>query len=530
MDFTAAVRAARRAAHDDDHEALAGLIEAEWIHLIRVPGLLADLLGRLDDDHLVRHPALDLIVDRTGAALPRGPEPVPEHVRTVQRMLEEGRYADDELRVSVEHAVLRSLRDHGHYDSAVRHAAAIRSIGERLILARDADHRKLATLSLHNGVLNLLAGNLMEAGGDLHAVTYLPQAHPDDLAGAAGELALLHAVYGEHATAQRWADQADSVPDGWAADWLNPGPHVGQLCAQLILATDRLDWVAYEEVLGRLHTGRFVHDEHLYLAQYAQARAGLVRGQQRLLLDQIDHLRRTWPKQLPAESLPQTLLGGIELQLALSVGDFARAKPLVPNGPRNHHQALQVVQWLLATGRPSEAAELISDGPWLEQAPRRGAIELSLALATSLDRIGDQRRSAQLVRRALTQSGDPDTIRHSLVTMDRRTLISASDHEPAVKAVIAALQVVLFVEPTADGDADRVVLTPREKVVLGLLADGGTAAEIAESLFVSVHTVRNQTQRIYRKLRATSRRHAIDIATRRGLLPSANRHREPVGR
>jgi DNA-binding CsgD family transcriptional regulator len=43
-----------------------------------------------------------------------------------------------------------------------------------------------------------------------------------------------------------------------------------------------------------------------------------------------------------------------------------------------------------------------------------------------------------------------------------------------------------------------------------------------------VHTVRNQTQRIYRKLRATSRRHAIDVATRKGLLPSANRHPESV--
>ncbi|MFC7623144.1 response regulator transcription factor [Microlunatus sp. GCM10028923] len=523
MEIIAAERAARQAAADDDLDTLAELVEAEWIQLIRVPGLLTELLGRLDRTQFERRPALELIMDRTLAPYPRSPGPIPEPIQAVRTGLASAAYPDDEVRVSVEHAALRALRDLGQYDLARQHAAAIRSVGERLILRRDADHQTLGTLSLYNGVLNLLAGDLMEAGGDLHAVIYLPNAHPDDLAGAAGELALLHAVYGEHTTAQRWAEQADSVPDGWAADWLNPGPHVALLSAQLILATDRLDWVTYEEVLGRLHTGRFVHDEHLYLAQYAQARAGLVRGQQRLLLDQIDHLRRTWPRRLPAESLPQTLLGGIELQLALSVGDFSRAKPLVPTEPRNHHQILQAAHWLLATGRPREAAELISEGPWLEQAPRREAIELGLAQATALNQTGDHRRSAHLVRRALTQSGDPGTIRHSLVTMDRRTLISASDHEPSVKAVLAALQLVLFVEPTPDVDADRVTLTPREQIVLGLLADGGTAAEIAENLFVSVHTVRNQTQRIYRKLRATSRRHAIDIATRSGLLPTADR-------
>jgi DNA-binding CsgD family transcriptional regulator len=43
-----------------------------------------------------------------------------------------------------------------------------------------------------------------------------------------------------------------------------------------------------------------------------------------------------------------------------------------------------------------------------------------------------------------------------------------------------------------------------------------------------VHTVRNQIQRVYRKLQATSRQHAIDLATRQGLLPGAAVPRDPV--
>jgi LuxR family transcriptional regulator, maltose regulon positive regulatory protein len=45
-----------------------------------------------------------------------------------------------------------------------------------------------------------------------------------------------------------------------------------------------------------------------------------------------------------------------------------------------------------------------------------------------------------------------------------------------------------------------------------------TAAEIADSLFISVNTLKTHQQSIYRKLGATNRRSALRIAMARGLV------------
>ena len=62
-------------------------------------------------------------------------------------------------------------------------------------------------------------------------------------------------------------------------------------------------------------------------------------------------------------------------------------------------------------------------------------------------------------------------------------------------------------------------LTEREREVLGLLADGLTNAAIAETLVVSVHTVRNHIANLSAKLGAHSKLEALSIAVREGILP-----------
>lgn len=64
-------------------------------------------------------------------------------------------------------------------------------------------------------------------------------------------------------------------------------------------------------------------------------------------------------------------------------------------------------------------------------------------------------------------------------------------------------------------------LTRREQEVLRSLVSGRRAADIAESDFVSVTTVRNQIQSILTKLGAHSQLEAVSIAVRAGWTPLA---------
>jgi DNA-binding NarL/FixJ family response regulator len=78
-------------------------------------------------------------------------------------------------------------------------------------------------------------------------------------------------------------------------------------------------------------------------------------------------------------------------------------------------------------------------------------------------------------------------------------------------------------EPALNGDGG---LTPREREVLGLLADGLTQSEIAESLCLSPKTVGTHIQRIMGKLGVKSRTHAVALAVRGGILDSVANGRE----
>ncbi len=61
-------------------------------------------------------------------------------------------------------------------------------------------------------------------------------------------------------------------------------------------------------------------------------------------------------------------------------------------------------------------------------------------------------------------------------------------------------------------------LTHRETAVLLFLADGMSNQEIAERLFISIHTLRNHIQNIISKLGAHSKLEAVSIAIREGLI------------
>ena len=72
--------------------------------------------------------------------------------------------------------------------------------------------------------------------------------------------------------------------------------------------------------------------------------------------------------------------------------------------------------------------------------------------------------------------------------------------------------------PPAAAVRERGALSPRERQVLQLAADGHSAQDIADALFLSPGTVKTHFQRIYAKLGARDRAAAVATGMRRGLI------------
>ena len=62
------------------------------------------------------------------------------------------------------------------------------------------------------------------------------------------------------------------------------------------------------------------------------------------------------------------------------------------------------------------------------------------------------------------------------------------------------------------------MLTPREREILQLLADGLSNGEVAQKLFISQETVKSHVRHILTKLEADTRTHAVAIALRDAII------------
>ena len=71
-------------------------------------------------------------------------------------------------------------------------------------------------------------------------------------------------------------------------------------------------------------------------------------------------------------------------------------------------------------------------------------------------------------------------------------------------------------------ETSQEILTDRESEVLLLMAEGHSNKEIAERLFISIHTVKTHTTNIFSKLGVRRRTQAISRARATGLIKAQN--------
>jgi len=102
-------------------------------------------------------------------------------------------------------------------------------------------------------------------------------------------------------------------------------------------------------------------------------------------------------------------------------------------------------------------------------------------------------------------------------------ILKEAPHETLVRAIEKVAGGETFVDPglmaefvSAQGQAE--ILTPREREILQLLADGMSNADVAAKLFISQETVKSHVRHILAKLEADTRTQAVAIALREAMI------------
>ena len=122
-----------------------------------------------------------------------------------------------------------------------------------------------------------------------------------------------------------------------------------------------------------------------------------------------------------------------------------------------------------------------------------------------------------------TGDSDAELLYSGLDSGARGYALKAGSMQELVEAIDRIAAGGSYVDPRLDrillsprATAQVPQLSPREREIMHLMAEGGTAEAIGTALGVSVETVRTHVRNVIRKLQARNRVHAIAIALERG--------------
>jgi DNA-binding NarL/FixJ family response regulator len=155
----------------------------------------------------------------------------------------------------------------------------------------------------------------------------------------------------------------------------------------------------------------------------------------------------------------------------------------------------------------------------------REGLRLALSRSPRIRVIGEAADGASAV--ALAERRRPDVerslLQRGLESGARGYILKEAPHETLLRAIEKVAAGETFVDPglmaefvSAQGQSD--VLTPREREILQLLADGMSNADVAAKLFISQETVKSHVRHILSKLEADTRTQAVAIALREAMI------------
>ena len=224
-------------------------------------------------------------------------------------------------------------------------------------------------------------------------------------------------------------------------------------------------------------------------------------------------------------------------QLALRDGDLRTAQRWLAgltardDVPRTQqeHEALVAARLHLAQGDLAAARELLHTWHADAAAGGRGQSLLEIGVLQALVLLAQgataqaQARLLEVLAQAQSEGYQRLFLDEGAALLDLLRALVADDHTGALRAYLRRLLVAVQLHDAQAPDASAGVgliepLSPQERRVLQLLAEGLSNAEIAQALVVSPNTVKTHLRNIYRKLDVTTRRAAREAARQLGLL------------
>jgi DNA-binding CsgD family transcriptional regulator len=330
---------------------------------------------------------------------------------------------------------------------------------------------------------------------------------------ASANLAMIFAHLGHGAIARQWLDRMRGFesPSQRVRFLLT----VGGTIAEGWDALDRYDEVSLASALEITGDGTKQLEVWPFVAALVFAH-GLHLGDPAASLAHLGTLRLGHAPAVADQGTATGVLRRAQVDLLIATGQATRALRVIKEaGSSSPWLMLPAARLRLLNGDYEAVRAIASRTSWHETASRRDTRHMLLLKAIARLRMGDTdeaRQSVELLNRVRT----PDEVLSlaSLSPADRDDLFGLAD----IPLTDEAAERLARAQPVFPERVHLVELTTREQAVLTELDAGGTIAQVARTLHVSVNTVRTQVKSAYRKLSASSREDALMRAYELGVL------------
>jgi len=342
-----------------------------------------------------------------------------------------------------------------------------------------------------------------------------PHRAPDVRAAAAAHVALVHALDGVVVDAERWlVRHVEMLDPAWEDRVRDSASDV----AEAFVATDQLDLGALDAALDRLDVDVGSPDVTWPFVLRARVRRALLFGDPEGGLAQLEQVERTQHVWLQRAGLVHRSVLRMRAELLLALGEFHRVSDLLSEpDPTDAWSDVPRARWHLLTGDPSAALRAAVLGGRRRRVSLTDRLDLLVLEAWAAHEAHQPSLAVRAFRSARRLAGEQGALRSFayLPVPVRAHLVEQSglafDHDEAARLATTGRVVP---------EAGRLVpLTPRERIVLSLLDQHDTTRDVADTLGVSVNTVRKQVLSIYGKLEVHDREAALRRAHELGLLP-----------